>query len=758
MKTIFAPLIIVATLVTVSWAKDEIPLNLKADQLKFTDNSQVVEAIGSVEAKFEFVTIRADRILMDSVTNIATAEGHVSLYYEKYSASASALTYDANQNSATFSDFASRMRLKKGNGQLYLTARQVDDLKTVMKGKTGQLTTCEDKDPHFHLLADRIDYYPDDRIDAWNVTFYVGETPLFWLPYFTYDLNQDRRRNWVFGHNAVEGDFLKTYWVYPAGLLLLDYMDKKGLGYGTQVGYGLGALGLGSLYLYHLNEKDNGTPDWVEKIDHTIQLNDKTALKLNQRYVTTYLIPSGRMDQTAFGVDLKNRDTSPWNLNFNVLDDRYSNYEKYGLTYNQTWGKSTANYYYNYDFGKNDPQWLRKSQRLYYRTPLLSDRVNFSTTTNYYQYMANPADAGQEKVEPQVEFSGAEKYFSWRYTENWFLDLRQKLYPGTVKYEFVERQPEIELAAKPVDLKVLNVTSRLNYGTYRETKNVPQLGRIRDYTSQRYKLTLDGNKTFPLILGTSLLVGLGLDQNLYTPGDQLYAYRESVGLQTSLWSCFRNDLNFRKGMTDGNTPFFFDKVGTNYRDIRDRISLYYQTKFNWWVEGGRNYYTHKWFDVMSQMVIAPDKQIRWTINSGWDIENTRHKDLVTSMRWVPCSYFGLDLAAVKDMNLGLLRSANALYDIYFLEKQPNQIHLRFSQVYDPNSQDFRVRDIMLVKELHCWDMKYTYSDYRKEFSLVFSLKARPEEPAGFSSGRGFYFEGFDEEMKNLKPESAIQRY
>ena len=77
---------------------------------------------------------------------------------------------------------------------------------------------------------------------------------------------------------------------------------------------------------------------------------------------------------------------------------------------------------------------------------------------------------------------------------------------------------------------------------------------------------------------------------------------------------------------------------------------------------------------------------------------------------------------------------------------------------DPATQQFKVRDIMIVKDLHCWELRYQYSDFRKEFSFAFSLKALPDEPVGISPGRGFYFEGFEKTMDEFRKEGAIRRY
>jgi len=757
MQRILWSLIFGLVLSPLAFAQFEIPVNVKADNLKYYEDSGLVEAWGSVEVKFKDATIYADNLRMDSVTNIATAEGRVRLFAKSYRATADYLLYDASQEVSTLSNFESKLSPKNVRGNLFISARSLRDNNSVMEGSGGTVTTCDYSIPHDYILADKVEYYPDDRIQGSNVTIYVGEMPVFWMPYLYYDLKRARRRNWEFGHNEVEGDYLKTAWNYPGGLFLLDSMEKKGLGYGVDTDY-TSALGLGSLYLYLLDEKDTGIHDRVEKIEHHQQLNPWTTLKLNHSYVTTYLVPSGRVDQTSFGLNLNYADKARWNLGLSALDDRLGSYQKYALSFNQSLGRISTSYSINYDFAKNDPKWMRNSQRFSYQRPLFSDNITFSTTTNYYHSAASAGDSGEEKIEPQIEIRGSEKDYSWRYSENWFLDLRQDLSPGVPRYDFLEKQPEIEIYPRALDLKLFNLQSTFGYGHYREVRYVPQQGGRRDYATERYRATLNAGKTVALGLGTALTLGAGIDQFAYSPGDQLYAYRENGGLQTNLWSFFRNDLSYRKGYTDGNSPFFFDKLNTSYHDAREKMTFYYLDKFNWSIDGGRNYQTNKWYDVMTSLMVSPNKKWRWMVNTGWDIENTRYKDLVTSMRYSPYSFFALDLAAVQDMNIGELRSGSALWDVYFLEGAPNQMHVRVGQVFDPLTKEFKVRDIMVVKDLHCWEMRYSYSDYRKEFSFSFSLKALPGEPVGFSGGRGFYFDSFERELKGLKPEGAVRRY
>lgn len=739
----------------------EIPVNIKSETLKFVEGTGIVIATGSVEVTFKDVIIYADRLRMDSETNVATAEGNVRIITKDYKATSDHLVYDADTELTAFSNFKTKLAPKRIRGHLYMTAEELTDLGDKMIGRGGTISTCDysGKDqPHFYTKADRIEYYPEDKIVGYNVTLYVGQTPAFWLPVAFYDLSQKRKQNWVFGHNAVEGDYIKSTWIYPLGLLYLDSMQKKGFGYGTEVPYALLGLGAGTFFLYHLNEKDTGIEDWVTRIDHEKQINPFTTLKLNHAYTATYLIPAGRKDQTAFGLDLGYKDKARWNLRLNTYDDRIAQQQKYSFGFSQAYEKISTNYNFNYDFSKKDPKWIRASQRLQHRRPLWSDNVMLTTRVDYHNNVADAGDPGDERLEPQFEIHGKETNFTWAYRSNWYIDLDKSTYLGDENYQFMEKLPEIDIAPNPIDLQVFRLSPSFGYGYYREVKYVPALSGNRDFATTRLRSTLNANKSIPLALGTVAVLGAGIDQYLYGPGDELFAYRESLSLRTGWGTLFRNTVNYKKGLTEGNSPFLFDKLGTRYHNATETMSFYYKNNFNWTTSTGYNWQTEKWFDVMTNMRVSPRERISWKVRTGWSIENRQYKDMVNSLGLSPYDFLGMEFSTVSDLNNGDLKSGSILYDVYFLKGQPNQMRVKLSQVYEPATEQFKLRDIMLVKDLHCWEIKYTYSDYRKEFSLTMTLKAIPDEPIGVSTGRGFYFEGFEKQMKELKPEKAIKRY
>ncbi|MBN2058736.1 MAG: hypothetical protein JW782_08060 [Candidatus Saganbacteria bacterium] len=736
---------------------DEIPVNLKADELQLIEGSGIVRAHGSVEVALKGVLIKADHLVMDQRSNTATAEGHVVMVTKDYCAQAGSIAYDATSEVTYFSGFSTKLNPRKIQGTLYLSAEELTDLGDRMLGQQGDLTTCDSSSPHFHLVADRVEFYEDDKIIGYNVTLFVGNMPALWLPVIYYDLSEQARRNWVYGHNEVEGDYLKTTWAYPLGLLFLDQMEKKGFGHGTEMAYGLGALGAGTLFLYHIDESDTHRTDWVTKINHEKKLDPWTTLTLNQKLTATYLIPSGRRDQTDVSLGLNHSGQARWGMNYNNFDDRLGYLSKNSFQFSQAYQKTATSYNFNYDTAKRDPKWIRASQRLTHRQPV-SERIMLDTRFNYYNNVTVEGTAGDERLEPLLELTGTEAGYTWRLTENWYIDLDGDTYKADDNFQYLEKRPELEIRPNAINLPCFRLRPKFGFGYYHEVRYVPQLRRNRDYSTERYSATIDLDKSYNVGLGTTATLGLGLDQYLYSPGDQMYAYRESLRLSTNLGGFYRNEVTYGKGSSDGNSPFMFDKLGTFYHNVRDQMTFYYKTNWRWTLNGGHNWQTHKWFDVTTNMLVKPDDRLYWTASTGWSIEDLRYRDLVNSLTYTPYSFLSTKFSTVSDLNNGELKSGSILYDIFFLENQANQWHLKFSQVYETATDQFKVRDIMVVKDLHCWEMKYTYSDYRKEFSLTVGLKALPGEPIGVSTGRGFFFEGWEKDIKEFKQEGAVQRY
>ena len=155
------------------------------------------------------------------------------------------------------------------------------------------------------------------------------------------------------------------------------------------------------------------------------------------------------------------------------------------------------------------------------------------------------------------------------------------------------------------------------------------------------------------------------------------------------------------------------------------MTFYYLDRFRFTLSGGHNWQNHQWNDVLSTLMLRPASWLSWNASSGWSIEQRQYRDLINNVTIFPFDFLTESLSSVSNLNNGQLMMASVNHDLDLLAGQPNQWKVSFNQVLDPASQQFKVRDIMITKELHCWRMIYNYNDYRKEFSFTVSLDSMP---------------------------------
>ena len=145
--------------------------------------------------------------------------------------------------------------------------------------------------------------------------------------------------------------------------------------------------------------------------------------------------------------------------------------------------------------------------------------------------------------------------------------------------------------------------------------------------------------------------------------------------------------------------------------------------------------------------------------TGRDPENLRYLDLSSNIAF-SSEKFKNSTTLLQDLNNGQLKSGSNLMDLEIADEKDwgNHWHFMLGHVYNPARQEFKLVDFSAVKDLHCWEVKYTYSDYRKEFSVIFTLKALPGEPIGYAEGRGFYFDSFEKSLKEEFTGESPVRY
>jgi LPS-assembly protein len=109
----------------------------------------------------------------------------------------------------------------------------------------GNFTTNDTARPDFHLHAQKIRYYEDDRIILQYVTAYIGNVPVFWWPYLYQSLSDTFSFTVTPAYTSTWGPSLLTQVMFPItdhikARLRLDYFGRRGpaIGFDPVIDYG----------------------------------------------------------------------------------------------------------------------------------------------------------------------------------------------------------------------------------------------------------------------------------------------------------------------------------------------------------------------------------------------------------------------------------------------------------------------------------------------------------------------------------------
>ena len=154
----------------------------------------------------------------------------------------------------------------------------------------------------------------------------------------------------------------------------------------------------------------------------------------------------------------------------------------------------------------------------------------------------------------------------------------------------------------------------------------------------------------------------------------------------------------------------------------------------------------KYYDLMLNYDASPSKEFHLNVSSGYDLENGRWRDMVSVLNLALLAGVLIDLTHSYDLNTGKTNNASDLIKLEIGDSWQSRWVVSIGQTYDPVLNKLALQEFSVVKDLHCWEAKFNYNDFRKESRVSFMLKAFPDQPIGFVSGsRGFFMEGLKQE-------------
>jgi LPS-assembly protein len=253
------------------------------------ENDNLIKFSGQVELSRSGQRIRADELIIDSLTEQLEASGQIVFEDANFRIQAEALTLNQKTQSARFESTRFELPGQHARG----SAEEITKIDASRSQFQNILyTSCDPDDRDWHLKAKELNIDQDSgRGTAKNATIYFQEIPFFYLPYIMFPID-DRRMSGMLtpliSYSDTRGGSIAVplYWnIAPQtdATITPAWYSKRGLQWNSENRY-LGQNQEGQLDLSYLDDDLSNSNRWLTKWQHRadLGLNIKTNILLQE--------------------------------------------------------------------------------------------------------------------------------------------------------------------------------------------------------------------------------------------------------------------------------------------------------------------------------------------------------------------------------------------------------------------------------------------------------------------------------------------
>jgi len=264
------------------------PFDIRAERLEYTNDTLI--ASGGVTGRFENVVIRADRVSGNPQTGDLRMEGDI--HFERGNMLWQGSELDYNYITQTGDFGPSTLNYDP----ILMSVDHVERVSTnefMLQG--ANFSTCSRDHQHYHLWAKEARLIDEEYLVAKGVKLYLGEVPVFYLPYWRQELNQG-----VFSFGAGMGSEWGAYGLVKATVPVTENVDwitdvnfysKRGVGMGQGLAWDT-PNAVGEFAAFYLKDGDPHSKfDVVDPIGSLIG-DDRYRFKFEhlQRFTDTHYV------------------------------------------------------------------------------------------------------------------------------------------------------------------------------------------------------------------------------------------------------------------------------------------------------------------------------------------------------------------------------------------------------------------------------------------------------------------------------------
>lgn len=679
------------------------PITVNGDNVEYSTDNKEVTAQGNVSINYKNSRLTCEKIKVNTETKEAAATGSIRLEDQKGIIEGASVKYNLQNKTGTINDAVFR------SSPCFGRSKELDRVsETEFIVKRGYISTCSYDYPHYRMKAKRINFFPKDKMVIKGLVFSTGQHkqfPVAYLPLYRHSLKDPFMHVQLMpGHRKDWGYYMLSGWRYSlteniSGRLYLDYRDKLGLAEGFGANYKEQRFGKGDFKYYYTQERsrffEEGLPAEFQR--YFIRWRHKWDIDNRTNFISEYhkITDSKR---ALLGSD------------YNFLKDYFPReYEKDTLPISYTLLHRSFNYS-SIDFlvEKRANRWYAQTEKLpeikyslpssqIYETPFYFENNSVFSSLNKKAPVPSPSteDININKFDITNKVSLPAKAAFIQVTP--FVSSRQTFYDKDINGASLWGAPRTIFStgadASTKFYRIFNVKSDFFGLNINDLRHIitPTAGYVYQHapTIQSSKLKLED------ALNVSNAVALGLSNKLQTKRD-----KQSIDIVD-----FRVDSTYNLKTGDGNkrpgnlSDFLFDLRLLPYSWLTiDSDAIYKHS-------GSRSDSGYRRFSNVNYDVNFNFANER-SVGVGQRYQRKGSNEITNNLNW----------RFTPKWRFAMYQRRNIGHDMMV-------------------SRGLREQEYTLSRDLHCWEVYFTYNVKRNEGEsvwLVFRLKAFPENEFGYN--------------------------
>jgi lipopolysaccharide assembly outer membrane protein LptD (OstA) len=244
-------------------------------------------AVGTngVLVRYGQAVLTADRVTLNQQSGEAIADGRVRIQQGEQLWASEHVRYNFKTGQMQAEQF------RTGKAPVFVAGEGLHgDITNGVYTATNGFATIEDiYEPAIKVRARHVRIVPGKFVEARHATLYLGETPIFYFPFYRRSLDKQANQfSAVPGYRSRYGPYLLgsyTWFLneYLDGTVHLDWRERRGVGFGPDVNYHLGRWGEGTFKYYNLDDANPGEdlydrplPEYRQRLWFSYQANPLT--------------------------------------------------------------------------------------------------------------------------------------------------------------------------------------------------------------------------------------------------------------------------------------------------------------------------------------------------------------------------------------------------------------------------------------------------------------------------------------------------